>query len=147
MAGATKLDELSAQREASRGVVDPSARARARHGVASRSARLQRHRFRPGVEARPKRLDRPRCGARCRSRAGAPCRASVVVDRGAAGRIRVRARCRMHGGLSTGAKTLEGRARLSEAGRRGGRERWRRWREQREGRDDGSFAEDNEEAT
>jgi hypothetical protein len=39
-----------------------------------------------------------------------------------------RGRCRMHGGLSTGATTPEGRERLREAGRRGAAERWRRWR-------------------
>lgn len=61
---------------------------------------------------------RPRCGARCRSRAGAPCRAPVVVDRDDQGRPRVRRRCRMHGGLSTGPKTPEGRARIAEAQRR-----------------------------
>lgn len=73
----------------------------------------------------PSKADRPRCGARCRSRGGAPCRAPVVVDRDAQGRVRVRSRCRMHGGLSTGARTAEGRARLVEAGRRGGLRRGR----------------------
>jgi hypothetical protein len=33
-------------------------------------------------------------------------------------------RCRLHGGLSTGPKTAEGRARIAEAQRR----RWARWR-------------------
>ena len=33
-------------------------------------------------------------------------------------------RCRLHGGLSTGPKTPEGRARIAEAQRR----RWARWR-------------------
>ena len=43
-----------------------------------------------------------RCGAKTRS--GAPCKNPAVNGKG---------RCRMHGGRSTGAKTPEGRARLS----------------------------------
>ena len=43
-----------------------------------------------------------RCGAKTRS--GAPFKNPGVNGK---------ARCRMHGGLSTGAKTLDGRARLS----------------------------------
>lgn len=55
--------------------------------------------------------ERPFCGAR--TRAGGSCRARVVPGK---------RRCRMHGGLSTGAKTAEGRARIAEAQRR----RWRK---------------------
>ena len=55
--------------------------------------------------------DRPTCGAK--TRAGHPCRAKVVPGK---------RRCRNHGGLSTGAKTEEGRALIAEAQRR----RWRR---------------------
>ena len=47
------------------------------------------------------------CGARTRS--GEPCREMPVSGK---------TRCRLHGGLSTGAKTAEGRARISEAMRR-----------------------------
>ena len=54
---------------------------------------------------------RPRCGAR--NRRGEPC--AVRVEHG-------RRRCRFHGGLSTGPRTVEGRARIAEAQRR----RWRR---------------------
>ncbi|WP_445810459.1 HGGxSTG domain-containing protein [Yoonia sp.] len=43
-----------------------------------------------------------RCGAK--TRAGPPCKNPAVTGK---------ARCRMHGGKSTGAKTAEGRARLS----------------------------------
>jgi len=43
-----------------------------------------------------------RCGAK--TRGGAPCKNPPVTGK---------ARCRMHGGRSTGAKTPEGRARLS----------------------------------
>ena len=55
--------------------------------------------------------ERPYCEAR--TRAGGSCQARVVPGK---------RRCRMHGGLSTGAKTAEGRARIAEAQRR----RWRR---------------------
>jgi hypothetical protein len=62
--------------------------------------------------SRPKR-ERPRCGARCRD--GSPCKASAVWDR----RLDrpVNGRCRMHGGLSTGPKTEEGRRRIAESNR------------------------------
>ena len=43
-----------------------------------------------------------RCGARTRS--GAPCKNPAIASK---------ARCRLHGGRSTGARTPEGRARLS----------------------------------
>jgi hypothetical protein len=59
------------------------------------------------------------------------CAAPVVVDRDAAGKVRVRARCSRHGGESTGARTLEGRARLADAGRKGADVRWSRWRAER----------------
>ena len=52
---------------------------------------------------------RKRCGARARSRGGAPCQCKVVPGR---------TRCKLHGGMSTGPKTPEGRARTSEGARR-----------------------------
>jgi hypothetical protein len=56
------------------------------------------------------RKERPVCGAR--NRQGKPC----------AGRVEPgKRRCRFHGGLSTGPRTAEGRARIAEAQRR----RWR----------------------
>ena len=64
--------------------------------------------------------DRPRCGAR--TRASGSCKAPVV---------RGRPRCRMHGGLSTGPKTSEGKAR-SAAGVKAYWERWRAARAARE---------------
>jgi hypothetical protein len=64
-----------------------------------------------------KRRDRPRCGAK--TRAGGRC--LVRVELGSA-------RCRFHGGLSTGPKTEGGRARIAEAQRR----RWREYRQRRE---------------
>jgi hypothetical protein len=84
---------------------------------------------RPADDWAPTKPRRPRCGARCRSRGGAPCRAPAVWDqRRNAPR---NGRCRLHGGLSTGARTEAGRARLHDAGCRGAQERWRRWRASR----------------
>jgi hypothetical protein len=60
----------------------------------------------------PKR-ERPRCGAR--TRAAGSCRAPAVTGK---------ERCRMHGGLATGPKTPEGKARSIVAAREG----YRRWR-------------------
>jgi hypothetical protein len=77
-------------------------RARVRHGVAK--------------------ADRPQCGARCRSKSSAPCIARVCQR--ADGTLAKR--CRMHGGLSTGPRTAEGRERAREAGRRGRIKRWGR---------------------
>ena len=53
--------------------------------------------------------NRKRCGARTRSRNGAPCECRVVPGR---------TRCRLHGGLSTGPRTPEGKARCAEGVRR-----------------------------
>jgi len=50
---------------------------------------------------------RPLCGAKTRK--GTPCQARAVDGK---------ERCRLHGGCSTGAKTAEGRARISESNRR-----------------------------
>ena len=57
--------------------------------------------------------ERPRRGARCRD--GSPCEAPPVWDK----RLdrAVNGRCRMHGGLSTGPKTEEGRRRIAESNR------------------------------
>ena len=70
------------------------------------------------LRRRPRRKDRPRCGAK--TRAGRPCRMRVEFGK---------ARCRLHGGLSTGPKSQAGRARIAEAQRR----RWRAYREGRKG--------------
>lgn len=54
--------------------------------------------------------DRPTCGAHCRT-TGRPCRARVCLrPDGTIGK-----RCRLHGGLSTGPRTGEGRARAVAA--------------------------------
>jgi len=56
--------------------------------------------------------DRPKCGAR--TRVGGSCKAPAA---------RGKARCRMHGGLSTGPKTAEGKARTLAACKAG----FQRW--------------------
>ncbi len=73
---------------------------------------LRRMDFNRKRKPRPARADRPRCGARTRK--GEPCKAPVVWARGE----KPRARCRMHGGLSTGPRTVEGRERIAESNRR-----------------------------
>ncbi|MFZ2081300.1 MAG: HGGxSTG domain-containing protein [Xanthobacteraceae bacterium] len=67
---------------------------------------------------RRRRKNRPFCGAK--TRAGGACMVRVEFGK---------ARCRFHGGLSTGPKTEAGRARIAEAQRR----RWRAYREGRKG--------------
>jgi hypothetical protein len=86
------------------------------------------------LEHAPRKKDRPRCGARCRSKGGGPCSAPVVVrreedERGRPYVLTFAKRCRLHGGLATGPRTVDGRRRCAEAGRKGAAERWRRWRE------------------
>jgi hypothetical protein len=53
----------------------------------------------------------PRCGAKARTRGGAPCRNAAMRN----------GRCRMHGGRSTGARTPEGQERARLANMRHGR--------------------------
>lgn len=74
-----------------------------------------RERVREGKRAArlPPHAKLPDCGARCRD--GHPCRRKCLPWRN---------RCPQHGGLSTGPKTAEGRARVAAAVR----ERWARWR-------------------
>lgn len=69
--------------------------------------RSARHRAQQSERA-PLKRERPRCGARCRSKDGAPCEAPVVWN---AERREMRPRCRMHGGNNYGPKTPEGKAR------------------------------------
>ena len=65
---------------------------------------------------RPRRKDRPRCGAKTRVGGACLVRAEPGMER-----------CRFHGGLSTGPKTEAGRARIAEAQRK----RWRAYRKSR----------------
>ena len=86
----------------------------------------------PQRQRRPAKGDRPRCGARCRTKGGAPCLARVVCDRDATGKPRLRAKCRMHGGLSTGPVTAQGKQRVREAAiarKRDAKGRWLRTEE------------------
>jgi hypothetical protein len=66
-----------------------------------------------GDEGAAVRKRRPACGAKNRS--GSPCRVAPVPGK---------RRCRFHGGLSTGPKTVEGKLRIAAAQRR----RWARRR-------------------
>ncbi len=59
-----------------------------------------------------------KCGAKTRK--GMPCQMKPARGTG---------RCRLHGGLSTGPRTAEGRQRIAEAQRR----RWAAWRAERAG--------------
>lgn len=63
---------------------------------------------------RPPKRERPRCGAKTRK--GTPCQAPAVWLPGDP--VPRNGRCRMHGGLSTGPKTPEGKARIAESNRR-----------------------------
>jgi len=56
----------------------------------------------------------PLCGARCRD--GHPCQARATRDAETGCFVR-NGRCRMHGGLSTGPRTAEGKRRIGEAAR------------------------------
>lgn len=76
----------------------------------------ERARWRAWAAARAAHLWVP-CEARTRK--GRPCRMASEPGR---------RRCRFHGGLSTGPRTAEGRARVAEAQRA----RWARWRAERE---------------
>ena len=62
----------------------------------------------------------PLCGARCRD--GHPCQARATRDAETGCYVR-NGRCRLHGGLSTGPRTAEGRRRIGEAARQRARER------------------------
>lgn len=61
------------------------------------------------------RAERHRCQCAARTRKGTPCRNKSEPGR---------RRCKFHGGMSTGPKTPEGKARIAEAQRA----RWRRYR-------------------
>lgn len=63
-------------------------------------------RFKLKIGKQPKRLQM-RCGAKTRT--GTPCEIRVVAGK---------RRCRLHGGLSTGPKTSEGRARIAQSNQR-----------------------------
>jgi hypothetical protein len=76
------------------------------------------------MRRKPK-AERLRCAARCRD--GHACEATPVWPRGAP--TARNGRCRMHGGLSTGPRTPEGKERVRAAAKRTMLERWRVRRE------------------
>ena len=84
---------------------------RDRRRAAALDAQRKRREAATARKVRPKTDARPRCGARCRS--GRPCVAPAVWLPGASKPRN--GRCRMHGGLSTGPRTAEGRARVRAA--------------------------------
>ena len=95
--------------------------AEARAGAAQRrkewSAEQSRRWRAAQAPQRPQKEERPHCGAR--TRAGGQCQARAVWLAGAAAPRN--GRCRMHGGLSTGARTEGGQRRAREGGERGRR--------------------------
>jgi hypothetical protein len=66
---------------------------------------------------KPSKSKRPRCGAK--TRAGSPCKRQALPN----------GRCPNHGGLSTGPRTAEGKARSAAAARAG----WKDWNAKRGG--------------
>lgn len=91
------LVTMGARAKPSHGQIEPATTAPVRQ-----PAEIQRH---------PRKADRPKCGARTRK--GSPCQAPSMPN----------GRCRMHGGLSTGARTEEGRQKIRDAQHR----RWARY--------------------
>lgn len=90
--------------------------------VDDRIARKKAAHYNKPSKQLPKNL-RPQCGAK--TRAGGKCKAPPVWDK--ANNRPVNGRCRMHGGLSTGPKTEEGKRRSLaglEYGR--GRSKWKK---------------------
>jgi hypothetical protein len=100
--------------------------ARPRHGVSAVKEKVRRailkvfpdlallELFQP-PPPKPKR-EYSRCGAK--TRRGSPCQARSMPN----------GRCKLHGGMSTGARTKAGKRRVAEARAR----RWARWRAERE---------------
>ncbi len=109
------MSHLRALREASAATADAAKHlASGALGAAVRTLRVAAHHVarveaaRRAEAARAHRRSRPECGARCRD--GHACRARVVWSRDpATGRVTEAARCRVHGGLSTGPRTAAGR--------------------------------------
>jgi len=96
-------------------------RARERDDERRREARRELARRRDAAHEayrKPCKRYRLECGARCRSKYGEPCKAKVCIRVRPDGTRYASTRCRLHGGLSTGPRTAEGRARCGEAGRR-----------------------------
>lgn len=103
-------DDASPERACAAMTDSPWRKAAARAEAAAIAAMEQRRQVRLATANARRRV---RC--RARTRKGTPCRCKSEPGK---------ARCKFHGGLSTGARTPEGRARIAEAQRR----RWARWR-------------------
>ena len=71
---------------------------------------------------------RPRC--RAKTRRGSPCQAPAVWNK--VNDRPINGRCKLHGGLSTGPKTDEGRRRSAQASRDGLKRYWAQWRQREE---------------
>jgi transcriptional regulator with XRE-family HTH domain len=96
------------------GLSDPYARARGWGFIEWEQARLNRESARL-IAKEAERAKRHRRPCEARTRKGTPCRNKSEPGR---------RRCKFHGGMSTGPKTPEGKARIAEAQRA----RWRRYR-------------------
>jgi hypothetical protein len=97
-----------------------------KHYMAARPAYWDREDFASFIWAckfllRRSRPNGPKCGAK--TRRGTPCQMRPLLPWSL--------RCRLHGGLSTGPKTAEGRQRIAETQRR----RWAEWRAERSKRE------------
>ena len=90
--------------------------------------RVMMHGYRKPFD-RVYRSERPLCGARCRD--GHSCQAPAMLDRETGCYIR-NGRCRIHGGLSTGPRTVAGRRRVAAVARQRMLERWEAKRKQPE---------------
>lgn len=97
--------------------VDHYAQARARAASAETSSSVQA-RLAEAMEREAHRAARRRVRCGAKTRKGTPCQMKSEPGR---------ARCKFHGGMSTGAKTPEGRDRIRQAQLR----RWARWRADR----------------
>lgn len=94
-------------------VMRPPSRARARHGVIPIISRQEA--WPPITQSHGYQVTAPRIACGARTRASGSCRAKAMANH----------RCRLHGGLSSGPKTIAGRARIAEAQRK----RWAKWRD------------------
>jgi hypothetical protein len=124
----TRDDAETPYRACARGLRGELASVRASLRAKLRAARKQasaaQAELDTAMQRKPK-SERSRCGAGCRD--GHSCQATPYWPKGAP--TARNGRCRMHGGLSTGPRTPEGKARVAEAARRTMLERWRVRRE------------------
>lgn len=79
-----------------------------------KQCRFEAHKTKSRHPTRPLKEQRPICGAK--TRLGTPCQALAIWEKYADGPRN--GRCRLHGGLSTGPRTPEGKRKIAEAQRR-----------------------------